>query len=313
MASIYDWSTTAAANSTADSTINFAEGMDPGDVNDSARALMARVAQFLDDLGGVATAGGTANAITVTAASAFSALANGLIVAFSAASDNTGATTLSVNGLTAKSVRIITGNGDEALSGGEIQSGGVFLCIYKTALNGAAGGWQLINPAALGVWIATVQGSAVSLSNSSTSAQNIFAAANDTLTVVASTTYRFRARLLFNTGTTTHTTAFGLGGTATFTSIAYTSHATSSAADTLATPQTRHVATASAAVLTATSVAATTNIVIEGVMRINAAGTIIPQVTFSAGPTGTCETAIDSYFEIEPIGSNTVAAVGPWA
>lgn len=161
--------------------------------------------------------------------------------------------------------------------------------------------------------IATVQGSAVALSNSSTSAQNIFAAANDTLTVAASTSYRFRARLTFNTGATSHTTAFGFGGTATFTTCNYTSNATSSAANTLATPQMRRVSAATAAVLTAASTAVTTDIWIEGIIRVNGAGTIIPQVTFSAGPTGTCETAIDSFFELEPIGTNTVAAVGNWA
>jgi len=160
--------------------------------------------------------------------------------------------------------------------------------------------------------IATVQGSTVALSNSSTSAQNIFAAANDVLTVAAATTYRFRARLAFNTGATSHTTAFGFGGTATFTACDYTSLAMSSAAGTLATPQMLRVASAAATVLTAASTAVTTDIMIEGIIRVNAAGTIIPQVTFSAGPTGTCETAIDSFFELEPIGSNTVAAVGNW-
>lgn len=161
--------------------------------------------------------------------------------------------------------------------------------------------------------IATVQGSTVALNNASTSAQNIFASANDVLTVQASTTYRFRARLSFNTGATSHTTAFGFGGTATFTSCNYTAQATSSAAATAATPQMTRVAAATATVLTAASTAVTTDMVLEGIIRVNAAGTIIPQITFSAGPTGTCETALDSYFELEPIGSNTVAAVGNWA
>jgi hypothetical protein len=44
MASIYDWSTTASTNGSADATINFAEGQTPSSVNDSARALMARIA-----------------------------------------------------------------------------------------------------------------------------------------------------------------------------------------------------------------------------------------------------------------------------
>jgi hypothetical protein len=161
--------------------------------------------------------------------------------------------------------------------------------------------------------IATVQGSAVGLTNNITTAQSAFAAANDNLAVLGATTYRFRAVFKLNTGATSHTTSFGLGGTATFTSISYSSRATSSAANTLATTQQRRVDTAAAAVLTAASTAVTTDIEIEGIMRINAAGTIIPQITFSAGPTGTCEVAVNSFFELEPVGSNTVAAVGPWA
>lgn len=161
--------------------------------------------------------------------------------------------------------------------------------------------------------IVMVQGTAVALSNSSTSAQNIFAAANDSLTVIGATTYRFRGRISLNTGATSHTTSFGFGGTATVTSCAYNAIATSSAAGSLATPQMRRVGAATAAALTAASTAVTTEIIVEGVIRINAAGTLIPQVTFSAGPTGTCEVAVDSFLELEPIGSNTVAAVGSWA
>jgi len=160
--------------------------------------------------------------------------------------------------------------------------------------------------------IATVQGSAVSLSNSSTSAQSVFAAANDTLTVLAATTYRFRARYVLNTGATSHTTSVGFGGTATFTSCNYTSKATSAAANTLAAPQMRPVPSAAAAVITAASIAVQTVVELEGIIRINGAGTIIPQITFSAGPTGTCEVAVDSFFELEPIGNNTVVAVGNW-
>ncbi|MER9936135.1 hypothetical protein [Mesorhizobium sp. M0088] len=155
----------------------------------------------------------------------------------------------------------------------------------------------------------------VTLSNSSTSAQNIFDAANDTLTVLANVTYRFKARLCFNTGTTSHTTAFGLGGTATFSSIGYEAIATSVAANTIGVPQMTPVANsvATAVVLTAASIVARTDIQIEGIMRVSTAGTIIPQVTFSAGPTGTCNTALNSYFELEPWGSDTIVAVGAWS
>lgn len=162
------------------------------------------------------------------------------------------------------------------------------------------------------VRIVTVQGSAVALTNNITTAQSVFAAANDTLTVETGL-YRFRARIALNTGATSHTTAFGLGGTATFAECRYSSLALSSADLTLGTPQMRRVTSNSAAVLTAASTEVRTDLLIEGTMRISAAGTIIPQITFSAGPTGTCEVTIGSFFEIVPIGSDTEVAVGPWA
>jgi hypothetical protein len=162
---------------------------------------------------------------------------------------------------------------------------------------------------------ASVQGSPVALTNNIATAQSIFAAANDTLTLAAATSYRFRARLFVNTGTTTHTTAFGFGGTATVTSMRYQAKLWSGTSGTINTtaPSVVDHNAMSAKVLNATSAAAFTLIEIEGVIRVNAGGTVIPQITFSAGPTGTCEVAVDSFIEFEPIGSNTVAAVGNWA
>ena len=48
--SIFAWSTTASDNDDADSTINWSEGQNPSTVNNSARALMARVSEFLSDI-----------------------------------------------------------------------------------------------------------------------------------------------------------------------------------------------------------------------------------------------------------------------
>lgn len=160
---------------------------------------------------------------------------------------------------------------------------------------------------------ACVGATPVSLSNSSTSAQNVFPAANDVLTVAGSTTYFFDSFIYLSTGTTTHTTAFGLGGTATYTSILYDATLISAAANTISTTvSSLDVTTASATVLNATSAAATTRIRLRGVMRINAGGTVIPQITFSAGPTGTCQTNTNSWFRLWPVGSNTVEFVGNW-
>jgi hypothetical protein len=146
MTNIYAWSTTAADNATADSSINWAEGMPPSDVNDSARVMMQRVKQLLVDLGGSIAAGGTANALTVAANSAFAAYANGQIISFRATAANTGAATLNVNSIGAKAIWKNTGSGPAALSGGEIQNTGIYIAQYQAALNSSAGVWLLLNP-----------------------------------------------------------------------------------------------------------------------------------------------------------------------
>ncbi|BCH22083.1 hypothetical protein MesoLjLb_18680 [Mesorhizobium sp. L-8-3] len=107
---------------------------------------MGRVAEWRDDLGGVTTTGGSANAITITANSAFTAYATGLIVTFKAAADNTTGITINVNSIGAKVARkfAITG-GESALGAGDIQEGGLYTAIYDAALNSSAGGWHIYN------------------------------------------------------------------------------------------------------------------------------------------------------------------------
>lgn len=146
MSSMYDWSLIAANNASSDSSINWTEGQLPGTVNGSAKAMMTRDAELLGDIGGALTAGGTADALTVTANSAFTAYANGLILALRIATDNTGAATLNVNGIGAKSIRKMVAAGESALTGAELQATGIYLLMYSTALNAASGGWLLLNP-----------------------------------------------------------------------------------------------------------------------------------------------------------------------
>lgn len=151
MPSIYDWSTVASDNATSDSAINWAEGQAPSTVNNSARVMMQRGKEILNDIGGITAVGGTTNALTLTAASAFTAYGNGLRVSFRAVSDNTTAVTLNVNGIGAKPVVKFTTAGETALSGAEIQQTGIYEAIYSEALNGAAGAWLLMNPSPVAV------------------------------------------------------------------------------------------------------------------------------------------------------------------
>ena len=76
------------------------------------------------------------NTLTATATPTLTAYATGAIYSFIAANTNTGAATLSIDGLTAKS---ITKNGSVALSAGDIQSGKMMLVEYDGST------FQLIN------------------------------------------------------------------------------------------------------------------------------------------------------------------------
>lgn len=152
MSSIYDWSTTEASNASADAGINWQEGQPPSSVNNSARYMMRRGKELLNDLGGVVASGGTANVVTLTASSPFAAYIDGLRVSFKASATNTGAATLNVNAIGAKSIRKATTSGERALDGYEIVSGGIYELVYNAALNSAAGGWMLLNPGNKAAW-----------------------------------------------------------------------------------------------------------------------------------------------------------------
>lgn len=148
MSSIYTWSTDPGSNATADEDINWAEGMPPSAVNNSSRQVMGRVAEYVKDTGGALTAGGTGNALTLTANSAITAYANGQRFVFRATADNTGATTLNINSAGSKAIRKLVGDEDVALSGGEILNGAMYEVLYNSQLNSGSGAWQLINPPA---------------------------------------------------------------------------------------------------------------------------------------------------------------------
>lgn len=144
--SIYSWSLTPGENDTADGDINWLENQFPDTVNDSARQMMGRNAEWRDDITGALSAAGTASARTLTARSAFTTLANGRLVTFRSGLANTGATTLNVNGLGSKAIRKMGLSGDVDLAAGDILAGGVYLAVYSTTANSGAGAWLLFAP-----------------------------------------------------------------------------------------------------------------------------------------------------------------------
>lgn len=149
-----------------------------------------------------------------------------------------------------------------------------------------------------------------------TSAQAWFPTAGG-VTVTGDTTYRMEGtlHLIRSAGTTSHTTSLLFGGTATLTSIRYRAYCnTGDVATNLAVNQTT-MSVATATVVKAASTSATEEIIVsvDGIVRINAAGTFIPQYQYSVAPGGAPTVQANSFFKLTRIGSGSFVAQGTWA
>jgi microcystin-dependent protein len=134
----WKWSRTASSNAVADNTINWAEGMAPSAVNDSARAMMARLAEWRDDVSGTIATAGTSSAYTVASNQGFDNFAdmNGAMIAFVPHTTNAATVTLNVDTLGAKPLRF--GPNLELQSGVLIQG-----TPYVASYNNSDGAWYL--------------------------------------------------------------------------------------------------------------------------------------------------------------------------
>lgn len=135
------WSKTAATNASSDSAINAAEGCDPGVINNDIRSMMASEKKWMEDIGGGLSAGGSANALTVTTNEILSAghVTDGLRLLLKATADNTSATvTFAPDGLTARNIKRADGS---ALAVGSIKNGMYLDLVY----NNGASEWRAAN------------------------------------------------------------------------------------------------------------------------------------------------------------------------
>lgn len=146
MSSIHDWSIIATNNANADSSINWAEGQPPSSVNNSARVMMARIKELLNDLGGVAVATGSVNGLGLAISSAVTAYSDGLRVTLRASNTNTGSSSLNVNSVGSRTIKKFTVDGETSLSGGEIRQNCIYEFIYCSILNSGSGAWIITNP-----------------------------------------------------------------------------------------------------------------------------------------------------------------------
>lgn len=145
--SIWNWSTTAGDNATADPSINWQEGQPPSTVNNSARAEMAAVKAFIQDQGGYSVLGGSGDAFALTLSQAMTTRSPGLI-GFFATRTNVGAVTLAVDSTTAAPLRAVSGTD---LSSNQIVVGRFYIVSFNTATTEYIINGQLaLSPADLG-------------------------------------------------------------------------------------------------------------------------------------------------------------------
>jgi hypothetical protein len=154
--------------------------------------------------------------------------------------------------------------------------------------------------------------------SSGTSLQKLFnASSTGALTVTGSTTYFFECQFDLSTlASASGNVSFGFGGTATLTSLKYTAVTQKSAS--LTTPVAPQMTEGTAATAQSLWTAATTTGLttatsrIKGIIRVNAGGTLIPEVALGVSTT-TAVAGANSYFRCWPVGSNTVTEAGTWS
>ena len=135
--------------------------------------------------------------------------------------------------------------------------------------------------------------------------------ANGAVTLASSTAYFFECEFdLSSMSSTSGNFSFGFGGTATFTSVKYSSSASKSSLTTPSTSQIVSGSSTSAQALTSSNTTTTGYAHIRGIVRINAGGTLIPEIAVSQSASPVVGS--DSYFRIWPIGTSTVTNVGNW-
>ena len=129
MSEIQTWSATAANNNSS-APNGWPEGMAASSVNNSAREMMAALAKWYKDTNGTLVTGGSSNAYTLAPNRTVSAYEGGLEFTFEANHTSSSTTpTLNVSSLGAKTITDQEGN---ALTVGDIVSGGIYRVVYDS-------------------------------------------------------------------------------------------------------------------------------------------------------------------------------------
>jgi microcystin-dependent protein len=143
---VFLWSQTAANNDDCDGSVNWQEGQSPASVNNSARAMMAAIAKFRDDMSGNLVTAGTSTAYTLTTNQVFTALTDGIYVRCRMDETSGVAPTLNVDSLGAKPIQYISGT---APASGVLLGGAIYTFTYDSSADAwiVEGAPSVIEPA----------------------------------------------------------------------------------------------------------------------------------------------------------------------
>src|SRR5512139_3840976 len=204
------WSTTAASNNSIDTSVNWAEGMAPSAVNNSARAEMASAAMWIGDNSGVLVTSGTSAAYTVTSKQVSTGLVDGYTIAVRLHSANDASATLNVDAVGAKQIQRYAGTN---VSASEFTANSVHRFTYNSGSTAwVAHGQRDITtiPSSFTVTGATLLTGAATLSSSLTVANATLLSSNLTVSgtatitgkVTASSSMEVTGATLFSSGIT---------------------------------------------------------------------------------------------------------------
>lgn len=124
---ISEWFVSDAGNNTGSAPDYPVEGQSPSSVNDTMRTIYGAVARWYQDTNGTLITGGSGNTFTLTSNNSHAALGDQSFFVFQVNRANTGASTLNVDGLGAKSLRI----GGAALASGVLVADTVLVVVYN--------------------------------------------------------------------------------------------------------------------------------------------------------------------------------------
>jgi len=151
---------------------------------------------------------------------------------------------------------------------------------------------------------------------SSSTPQNAFPSAGDTIPISANTTYLFDGEYVFQTGATAHSVAmsFSFSTLGANPSVYFSTVSSTVAVGTVTRNQdTSFFESIAGGTITTSSSTSRKYITFRGMLISTDSGSLTPQIQFTVAPGGTNYIKVGSFIRFKPIGANNMTSVGNWS